>query len=218
MGGNRKGAARRYLNLMVTMLLGGLWHGANWTFVVWGGLHGLYLAVNHAWQKLRERAGRNPEAGTRSGRIAAQAVTFLAVVVAWVFFRATSMDAAFAVLQGMAGLNGIEMPFKWLAGLGAAGDWLSQHGVRFRDAPTFAGGTLINWIVAGLAIVWLAPNTQEIMERFDPALDYRPEARASMPWLRWQPTTRWALAMTLVAYFGLLYMSSGFSEFIYFQF
>ncbi len=218
LGGDRKGAARRYLNLMVTMLLGGLWHGANWTFVVWGGLHGLYLAVNHAWQKLRERPGQDPEAGTRSGRIAAQALTFFAVVVAWVFFRATSMDAAFAVLQGMAGLNGIEMPFKWLTGLGAAGDWLSQHGVRFRDAPTFAGGTLINWLVAGLAIVWFAPNTQEIMERFDPALDYRPEARASMPWLRWQPTTRWALAMTLVAYFGLLYMSSGFSEFIYFQF
>ena len=90
-----------------------------------------------------------------------------------------------------------------------------------RALPRFAdvrGRNTLNWIVAGLAIVWLAPNTQQIMERFDPALDYRPEARAAMPWLRWQPTTRWALATMLLAYFGLLYMSSGFSEFIYFQF
>ena len=52
LGGNRKGPARRYLNLMLTMLLGGLWHGAGWTYVVWGGLHGLYLLVNHAWRNL----------------------------------------------------------------------------------------------------------------------------------------------------------------------
>jgi hypothetical protein len=77
---------------------------------------------------------------------------------------------------------------------------------------------LLYWIAAGLAIVWLAPNTQQIMERFDPALDYRPELRQPMPWLRWQPTTRWMLGTLGVAYYGALYMSSGFSEFIYFQF
>jgi D-alanyl-lipoteichoic acid acyltransferase DltB (MBOAT superfamily) len=217
LGGNRRGGGRRYLNLMVTMLLGGLWHGANWTFVVWGGLHGLYLVANHAWHALRHRLNWK-DAHSRGGRLAAQAVTFLAVVVAWVFFRATSFEAALIVLKGMAGLNGIEMPFKWLASWGAAGEWLAQHGVRFRDSPTFAGAPLLTWTALGLAIVWLAPNTQQIMERFDPALDYRPERRPAMPWLRWQPTTRWAVAMTIVAYFGMLYMSSGFSEFIYFQF
>ena len=216
LGGNRKGGARRYVNLLVTMLLGGLWHGANWTFVIWGGLHGLYLVVNHVWQSFRQRLGWNREGG-RAGRIVAQALTFLAVVVAWVFFRATSIDAALIVLKGMAGFNGIEMPFKWLAKWGAAGNWLSLHGVRFHDSPTFASG-LLYWIVGGLAIVWLAPNTQQIMEWFDPALNYRPEPRPSMLWLRWRPTMRWALASVVVAYFGMLYMSSGFSEFIYFQF
>jgi D-alanyl-lipoteichoic acid acyltransferase DltB (MBOAT superfamily) len=217
LGGSRRGGGRRYWNLIVTMLLGGLWHGANWTFVAWGGLHGVYLVVNHAWHALRHRL-RWKNAHSRGGRLAAQAITFLAVVVAWVFFRATSFDAALVVLQGMAGLNGIELPFKWLANWGAAGEWLVRHGVRFRDSPTFAGAPLLTWIAAGLAIVWFAPNTQQIMERFDPALDYRPEPRPAMPWLRWQPTRRWALATVLVAYFGMLYMSSGFSEFIYFQF
>ncbi len=57
LGGNRHGRARRYVNLMLTMLLGGLWHGASWTFVIWGGLHGAYLVVNHGWQWLREKLG-----------------------------------------------------------------------------------------------------------------------------------------------------------------
>jgi alginate O-acetyltransferase complex protein AlgI len=218
LGGNRKGAARRYFNLLVTMLLGGLWHGANWTFVIWGGMHGLYLVVNQAWQAFRKRLGWNRRANSRVGRKAAQALTFLAVVVAWVFFRATSIDAALIVLKGMAGLNGIEMPFNWLAKWGIVGEWLSQHGVRFHNSPTFADGPLLGWIVSGLGIVWLAPNTQQIMERFHPAFNYSHEPRQSMPWLRWQPTTQWALATVIVAYYGMLYMSSGFSEFIYFQF
>ena len=218
LGGNRKGGTRRYVNLLVTMLLGGLWHGANWTFIVWGGLHGLYLVVHHAWQAFRQHLGWSRGAGGRGGRIAAQGLTFLAVVVAWVFFRAASIEAALVVLKGMVGLNGVQMPLKWLAKWGVVGEWLSLHGVRFHNSATFAGGPLLYWIAAGLAIVWLAPNTQQIMERFDPALDYRPELRQPMPWLRWQPTTRWMLGTLVVAYYGALYMSSGFSEFIYFQF
>jgi len=218
LGGNRKGATRRYLNLLVTMLLGGLWHGANWTFVIWGGLHGFYLMVQHAWHAFRRHHMWNPKAGVRSGRIAAQGLTFFAVVVGWVFFRADSIKAAIVVLKGMVGLNGIQMPLKWLAKWGVVGEWLSLHGVRFHNSPTFAGSSLLKWIAVGLAIVWLAPNTQQIMERFDPALDYRQESRSSMPWLRWQPNTWWGLATVVVAYCGILYMSGGFSEFIYFQF
>jgi D-alanyl-lipoteichoic acid acyltransferase DltB (MBOAT superfamily) len=223
LGGRNSRIGGAYFHLLVgptllTMFLSGLWHGANWTFVIWGALHGLYLVVNHAWHALRHRPGLNRKVHRRGGRIAAQALTFLAVVVASVFFRATSIDAALVVLKGMAGLNGIEVPLKWLSGWGAAGEWLGQNGVQFRDSSTFAGAPLLTWILAGLAIVWFAPNTQQIMERFDPALDYRPEPKRAMPWLRWQLTTQWAFATMLLAYFGLLYMSSGFSEFIYFQF
>jgi len=59
LGGNRKGSTRRYFNLMVTMLLGGLWHGAGWTFIIWGGLHGIYLAINHVWHGLRRHLGHD---------------------------------------------------------------------------------------------------------------------------------------------------------------
>src|SRR5215813_3889422 len=75
LGGNRLGKQRRYANLMVTMLLGGLWHGAGWNFLIWGGLHGLYLGINHLW---RGDKGRSP--ATISGRAACWALTFVAVV------------------------------------------------------------------------------------------------------------------------------------------
>ncbi|WP_309246667.1 MBOAT family O-acyltransferase [Ramlibacter montanisoli] len=102
LGGGRAGNARRYANLMTTMVLGGLWHGAGWTFVVWGTLHGCYLLVNHAWRAFRRRHGWGE--GGRAAALAAGALTFLAVVVGWVFFRADSMASAVTMLQGMTGM------------------------------------------------------------------------------------------------------------------
>jgi len=102
LGGNRKGPVRRYVNLMATMLLGGLWHGAAWTFVLWGGLHGLYLCAAHGWGKLSEKAG------FRTPRVVGWLLTFVGVAFAWVFFRATSMERAWAVVKGMVGANGVE--------------------------------------------------------------------------------------------------------------
>src|SRR5947199_8100039 len=90
LGGNRLGESRRYQNLMTTMLLGGLWHGAAWNFVIWGGMHGLYLCINHLWHRWRGEAATSSAATN----IASWAVTFLAVVIAWVFFRAKTAAGA----------------------------------------------------------------------------------------------------------------------------
>ena len=99
LGGNRHGRVLRYVNLMVTMALGGLWHGAAWTFVVWGALHGLYLCINHAWNNYGPGIAPRFE---RAADIAALLLTFLSVVVAWVFFRADSLSSALYVLSRMA--------------------------------------------------------------------------------------------------------------------
>lgn len=95
LGGNRLGTMRRHANLMITMLLGGLWHGASWTFVIWGALHGSYLIINHAIRRLL--GNRQNVAISFLGWL----LTFMAVVVAWVFFRATSVEIALDVLQAM---------------------------------------------------------------------------------------------------------------------
>jgi D-alanyl-lipoteichoic acid acyltransferase DltB (MBOAT superfamily) len=105
LGGNRRGPLRRYVNLMLTMLLGGLWHGAAWTFVIWGGLHGLFLVINHAW-----RTARGPRPPNVLAQWAGRVMTLLAITVAWVFFRADSFGSAVNVLSGMLGLNGVMAP------------------------------------------------------------------------------------------------------------
>ncbi len=98
LGGNRHGAFATYRNLILTMLAGGLWHGANWTFVAWGAYHGAALAIERALGIGRSREAA-PPAGLR--RLAATAATFSVVLVGWVFFRAQSFDEAFAVLHAM---------------------------------------------------------------------------------------------------------------------
>src|ERR1700693_4366186 len=88
LGGNRLGEQRRYLNLLVTMLLGGLWHGAGWNFLAWGGLHGIYLCINHVWHSWRGGDAHAPATGVfaTATKAVSWAVTFFAVVIAWVFF------------------------------------------------------------------------------------------------------------------------------------
>src|SRR5262249_7519754 len=113
LGGNRKGPARRYGNLMITILLGGLWHGAGGTFVIWGGMHGVYLVVNHAWHAARRSLGHELSSSTRLGRAAGCAITFIAVVAAWVMFRSDSIDTAGAILRAMIGMNGFVVPDVW---------------------------------------------------------------------------------------------------------
>jgi len=134
LGGNRHGTLLRYTNLMITMLLGGLWHGAAWTFVVWGALHGAYLCVNHAWVKYGPPI---PERLQSPAGIVASVLTFLAVVVAWVFFRADSLASALSVLSRMADPGRIVLGHAEI--------------------------TQSVLIAIYAAIAWLAPNTQEIV-------------------------------------------------------
>jgi alginate O-acetyltransferase complex protein AlgI len=134
LGGNRRGSLLRYMNLMITMLLGGLWHGAAWTFVIWGALHGLYLCINHAWANYGPPI---PPRLARPANVVAFLLTFLAVVVAWVFFRADSLVSALFVLSRMADPG------------------------RIAFGHTEMIQIVLIMIYAGIA--WFAPNTQEIM-------------------------------------------------------
>jgi D-alanyl-lipoteichoic acid acyltransferase DltB (MBOAT superfamily) len=103
LGGNRHGRRRMLLALMVTMLLGGLWHGASWRFVVWGGLHGLFLVVERA---LSKRFGDRPWVATKPARFALGALTFVLVLLTWVFFRATDLPRAMMHVAAMLGAIG----------------------------------------------------------------------------------------------------------------
>ena len=105
LGGNRHGWQRTIASIMTTMLIGGLWHGASWSFVIWGGLHGLYLVIERG---LRHYLGAMFASKNRALMWAMSVLTFLAVTVAWVFFRAQNFDQAFDFIGAMSGLAAIE--------------------------------------------------------------------------------------------------------------
>ena len=101
LGGNRRGPVRRYANLVITMGLGGLWHGANWTFVIWGLYHGLLLMLHKGWTVLTRPTPIGRMRGTFPYRALTVAATFLLVVLGWIVFRAKDADAAFAVMGNL---------------------------------------------------------------------------------------------------------------------
>jgi alginate O-acetyltransferase complex protein AlgI len=107
LGGNRHGTIATYRNLLLTMLLGGLWHGARWNFVIWGGLHGVYLALHKLWMACRPPAPAG-EASSRftPGSLAGLVATFLLVDFAWIFFRSASLSEALGFIGGILTLRG----------------------------------------------------------------------------------------------------------------
>lgn len=176
------GYRRRYLNLMMTMLLGGLWHGAGWHFILWGGLHGLYLIINHLWQAVSIK--RIPMKGFST------ALTFLAVVFAWVMFKAEHLSAAGLIYQGMLGLHGFGKSIQYWP-------WL--------------------FIGALLFMVWFAPNSYQLMAEYQPALLTYSDVMIQKTRLSWQPTRFWALIMALLAVISVLSLYRV-EAFVYFQF
>ena len=193
LGGNRRGEPRRYVNMMLTMLLGGLWHGAGWTFLAWGALHGIYLMLNHGWRAL----GLGRFGGSTWSRLAAWTLTFLAVVVAWVFFRAPDLPTACHVLAGMLGLHGF---------------------VPTQAVPVRQVGVLL--VLMAMALV--CPNIRQIMAREElviAAFRQHGEIWSAFPSLplHWRPTAVWAAASFALFVISLLEMTHV-SQFLYFQF
>lgn len=120
LGGNRRGAIRTHINLMLTMLIGGLWHGASWTFVIWGGLHGLYLVAERLLKK--SIVGNWRIWRTFLGRLVLAVITFLLVCVAWAFFRAESLSQGLAMVELMV-IPDLSPIYVETAGLKPIGKW-----------------------------------------------------------------------------------------------
>jgi len=215
LGGNRKGKPRQFFNIIFTMFLGGLWHGAGWTFVLWGIVHGFYLIINHAWQNFRCLLGQSLESSTWMGRGFSRILTFLAVAFAWVLFRAETMEGAFAIFRGMFGLNGILLD-----------QWMEPY---FPSLPSIfyfgnhAFGSFGNGMVKLLIlliIVFALPNTQQFMQRYLPSVDkYLGERFLRKHSVQWRPTPVWALLIVIIFLASVTHiLNLKTTEFLYFQF
>ena len=119
LGGNRKGFSRQMISLLVAMTIAGIWHGAGWTFVIWGLLHGIYLVFYHSWKRLRKSLGMPPDKPNWWKTSISVAFTFLAVTIAWVFFRSNNIATALGVFKGMFGFNKIVLPLNFASRLDA---------------------------------------------------------------------------------------------------
>ena len=216
LGGNRHGTLRRQLNLMATMVLGGLWHGAGWNFAIWGALHGGFLVINHGWQKLCQRMPF--QLPPRLAGLLGIATTFVCVVFAWVYFRAPDVATANRLVIGLFGGWGAAIPEPVLSRLGPIKALLEAVGV---GSYLGGGSNFVEtwcWIALGALVAFLAPNTQEIMGRFEPALPE--QGRAPLrpaPRLAWAPQRRFAIATGVLLGLGILALSHP-TEFLYFQF
>ncbi len=196
MGGNRKGELRRFVNLFLTMLLGGIWHGAGWGFVFWGALHGLYLIVNHLWRWLAQGihwAGRV--------EFVAWPLVLFAVIFAWVPFRAVTLDGTLRMWGAMFSLS-------WV--------WPASA----EDSQALLLKFVL--VLAGFLVVLLFPNSNQIAKRvynYDDALViHEGRLQEQKPALRVSPLGMlWALALGMLAAFALA-LNNAISEFIYFQF
>ena len=205
LGGNRGSRVRRYFNLFATMVLGGLWHGASWNFVVWGTLHGLYLTINHAWSGVMGETNIFGFVPPIIRRLCSQAMTLMAVIIAWVFFRAETFGGAFLVLEGMFIVPRISHPSPlWDAVLADSG---------------------LFWIqcIILTGIVLLAPNGIELVKRYRPVIDVQgalKNMRAFGKELVWRPSPVWSVASFAVALTAIIqiYRLDDLTEFIYFNF
>lgn len=191
LGGNRKGKVRQFINLVITMLLGGIWHGASRSFILWGALHGCYLSSNHLWQMVCKEFNLSSRKSSFLGPIAAQMLTFTAIVVAWVVFRAETISGAMNILSVMFGSNGISLPEHIKPG-------------RF---------------ITAFLIVWLAPNTQQIMIKFQPTIETYSKSikKWRWQWLQWEPTRAWGIIIGSIFLYAVSHLTDV-SEFLYFQF
>ena len=210
LGGSRCSPWRRSFNLLVTMLLGGLWHGAGWTFVLWGALHGALLVINHAWNDWQ--SARLPTLATSPLRLGiARPLTTIVIALTWVLFRADNCTVAGNFYQALFTPSFRPIDYK---------TW-----IEIRDA--------CYWVPCCLLMVWFAPNSQEILGRFGPALRYRYRPRSTAyqaegspksltilttnPCWQWRLTT-WHATFAAALFLAALSSFSQVSPFIYFNF
>ena len=187
LGGNRQGEWAKMRNLFASMLIIGLWHGAGWTFIFWGAMHGVCLMVNHQWRRLKISLPKFMNI----------TLTFLCVMLLWVFFRAENFTSAWQVLTAMTDIGNTGLP--------AAGAYQQYLGSLTQYGLSFANWSLPNSlhvITAALillaAILLFAPNPLKLMENF-------------------RPDNRWLIVTAGLLLYALLHLNS-YSEFLYFQF
>ncbi len=216
LGGNRKGTSRRFMNLFITMLLGGLWHGSSWNFVLWGAIHGIYLIINHAWNFMVKRlfGFKLVKSHFNFSRL----LTFLAVVFAWVIFRAENLESALIIYKGMLAMNGISVPHQLIDQVTFVNNFFPFLDLKAEGLGSFGSPLGFIFILILLLVVWFLPNTIEIMKNEVKYNNFSHNHNKRLFRLfTWKPNINWAILLSITAALSIMSLNSV-SEFLYFQF
>lgn len=214
LGGNRNGPARRHSNLLITMLLGGIWHGAGWTFLVWGALHGCYLIINQVWSSFCQKFNIfHKMQKSKIWKYFAWGLTFLSVVVGWVVFRAETFTAASNIFTGMLGVNGIIFPSSIASEMPFLNVFFETMNFKFVDGIglTFIMNYL--WILFAAIVAFCFPNPQSFVSRKSEETNLN----RSLIDINWVANIKWASIMAIMMAISILGLNRV-GEFIYFQF
>jgi alginate O-acetyltransferase complex protein AlgI len=204
---------------ILTMLVSGIWHGAGYTFVLWGLLHGVLLCINHAWRLIRPRIWRDTTSYRRRMAPVAFLLTFLSIVFAMVLFRAPTVSGAVILWKGMVGTYGATLPQAVLLRLGPIGHLLQALGVQ----SAWTSGSFLLAAAARIALLLFIalalPNTLELLAAYEPAIGVKPAKTPGrlLHLAAWQPNGTWAVGLACVALAGIMSLG-GIHEFIYWQF
>jgi alginate O-acetyltransferase complex protein AlgI len=198
----------------ITMVLAGIWHGAGLQFVIFGALHGIYISVYHAWRNFGPKANNAPSPPVRAfaAKLLCGALVYLCVLVGQIFFRADSAWSATMLLAQMGGADGFALPYKLVEMLHLRA-WTAAHGIAVVEFHSYIWGYL--GLAGAMLIAWFAPNAQEIMAAYEPALNVTPPRRP--PLFKVRINGRWAVACGLLLFVSVFSIREA-QPFIYFQF
>tara|TARA_A100000164_G_scaffold352134_1_gene357504 strand:- start:434 stop:1978 length:1545 start_codon:yes stop_codon:yes gene_type:complete len=217
LGGNRNGTLKRYNNLLITMILGGLWHGAAWNFIAWGALHGIYLIINHAWIYLKKKANVTFRIKIISIPVA-RIITFLVVVIAWVLFRAENISSAGRIYEGMLGINGFSFPSQLANHIVVFQELFPNISIKAEGFGSFGSPVGFIWILLLLILIWFLPNTIEAIDDKNYTNIYKKKKHEDIKEIfKWKPNLIWSFTIALVTALSLMSLNQV-SEFLYFQF
>lgn len=192
LGGSRCGQLKYYTNLLLTMFICGVWHGAGWTFILWGALHGVYMVIDQLWSRFGP---------VHLPRFIATGITFISVVFAWVLFRAETLNDAWIVMQSMCNFSSANLVFH-------------------SEQSEIVDGLFV--VVPALLICFILPNSQEFLDNFLNASNpnKRIVKDQKSRFIIWQTNIYWAVAITILSIVSIycLIDQTNVQEFIYFQF
>jgi D-alanyl-lipoteichoic acid acyltransferase DltB (MBOAT superfamily) len=215
LGGNRHGMLRQQLNLVLTMLLGGLWHGAGFTFILWGGVHGVLLSLNHLWRKF----GFGQESVLF--RHFSLFVTFITICLAWIPFRAQTILGAWSLLTDAIIHVDIQLPTQLASAIPPVLTKMFSLHYAFQDTsvlPLQAWFHGFLWLALAGCITFLCPNTMQILSRYHPVIA-ADEKRLAPTRLSFKPNIYTAFGLALLAFISISFMAiAEHTEFLYFQF